>query len=328
MSVPPPVSRRTLLAGLALASPALRPGTARAQAAFPSRPVSLIVPFPPGGTTDITMRVLAEAASRQLGQNVVIENRPGAANTLGAAAVARARPDGYLLTQLPASAIRVQILQNLPYDVLRDFTPVAGITGYVYGAVSRRGRFPGGWRGLIEEARRRPGQLSYGSTGANGTPHVTLAEIFQREGVELTHVPFRGDADGAQALLGGHIDLMSGGSNLGSLVDGGQGDWLNIWNAQRLRRWPEAPTLVELGYPDMVVTSPYGIVAPAGLPPAVLRTLHDAFAAAARDPAHLAALERFEMPLEYRNSQDFGAYLHEAVARERRLIERLGLRAA
>ena len=324
--MPHTLPRRALLgAGLALPGLALS-GPALAQPRFPERPVSLICPFPPGGTTDVTMRALGEAAARRLGQNVVIENKPGAANTLGAATVARARPDGYLLTQLPSSAIRVQLLQNLPYDTLRDFTPILGVTGYSYVCIAKKGRFPGGWRQVVEEARRNPGKLSCGNTGANGTPHVTMAELFAKEGVQVEPVAFRGDADATQALLGGHIDLTAGGSGLGNLVDGGEAEFLHVWTAERLKRWPQAPTLKELGY-DMVVTTPYGLVGPAGMDPAVVRILHDAFAAAVQDPAHLAVLERYDMPVEYRNSADYGAFLRETVAKEAALIQRLGLRA-
>ncbi len=323
--MPQDLTRRTLL-GTGLALPALAALPARAQPRFPERPVTLICPFPPGGTTDVTMRVLAEAAGRRLGQNVVVDNRPGAANTLGAATVARARPDGYLLSQLPASAIRVQLLQRLPYDTLRDFTPVLGVTGYTYVCIAKKGRFPGGWRQVVAEARANPGKLSCGNTGANGTPHVTIAELCAKEGVQIEPVAFRGDGDSSQALLGGHIDLTAGGSGLGALVDGGQAEFLHVWTARRLTRWPQAPTLMDLGY-GMAVTTPYGLVAPAGLDPAVLHTLHDAFAAAVQDPAHLAVLEKYDMPVEYKDSAAYAAFLRETVAREQALIERLGLRA-
>ena len=313
--------RRALLGSL-LAAPAL----AQAQSAFPARPISLIVPFPPGGTTDVVMRALAEGASRHLPQQVIVDNKPGAANTLGAATVARARPDGYLLTQLPASAIRVQLLQKLPYDSLRDFTPVVSVTGYTFMVVAKAGRFPNGWPDFIAEARRRPGQLAFGSTGANGTPHVTIAELAEKEGIELIHAPFRGDADGSQALLGGHIDIMAGGSGLGALADGNQAAILNVWNAERLPRWPSAPTLRELGY-DMVVTTPFGIVAPAGLDPAATRILHDAFAAAQKADEFRALLSRYDMPDEYRDSAGYAADIRATVAREEALIRRLKLTA-
>jgi len=314
-------SRRLLMAA-ALAAPAV----ARAQAGFPAKPISLIVPFPPGGTTDVTLRALAEGASRRLPHGVIVDNRPGAANTLGAAMVARARPDGYLLTQLPASAIRVQLLQKLAYDTLKDFTPVLCVTGYSYVTIAKAGRFPGGWADFVAEAKRRPGELSYGSTGVNGTPHVTMAELAAKEGIEVIHVPFRGDADGSQALLGGHIDVMAGGSGLGALVDGGEASFMHVWNAERLSRWPQAPTLNELGY-DMVVTTPFGIVAPAGLDPAITRILHDAFAASAHSDAFRAVLARYDMPDEYRDSAGYAELLRETVAREQALIRRLNLTA-
>ncbi len=318
---PSALPRRALLGGL-LATPML----AKAQPAFPARPVSLIVPFPPGGTTDVVLRALAEGASRHLPQQVIVDNKPGAANTLGASAVARARPDGYLLTQLPASAIRVQLLQRLAYDTLRDFTPILSVTGYTFMAIAKAGRFPNGWADFVAEARRRPGQLAFGSTGANGTPHVTMAELAAKEGIEVIHAPFRGDADGSQALLGGHIDVMAGGSGLGALADGNQATILNVWTAERLARWPTAPTLKELGY-GMVVTTPFGIVAPAGLDPAVTRILHDAFAAAQKSAEFRALLTRYDMPDEYMDSATYAADLHKTVAREEALIRRLNLTA-
>jgi len=314
--------RRALLAAALMA-----PAAAHAQAqGFPNKPISLIVPFPPGGTTDIAMRALAEGASRHLPQPIIIENKPGAANTLGAAQVARARPDGYLLTQFPASAIRVQILQKLSYDPIKDFTPIICVTGYPFVVAAKAGRFPGGWKGFVEEARRNPGKMSYGSTGANGTPHVTMAQLMQREGLELTHVPFRGDADGAQALLGGHIQLMAGSTSLGGLVDGGQAEFVNVWTAERLSRWPNAPTLREQGY-DMVVTTPFGLVAPAGLDPAITRILHDAFQKAMKDPQFVAMLDRYNMVSEYRDSATYASFLQEMVKQEEDLVRRLGLQS-
>lgn len=313
--------RRAILAGAVAA-----PSVVQAQTVnFPTRPITLIVPFPPGGTTDISMRALAEAAAKLLGQPIVIENKPGAANTLGAAQVARARPDGYTLTQFPASAIRVQILQRLPYDTLRDFTPVICVVGYPFVVAAKAGRFPNGWRSFVEEARANPGKLTFGSTGANGTPHVHLAELCQREGLEVTHVPFRGDADGSQAMIGGHIDLMAGSTSMAGLVEGGQAVFVQTWTPQRLRRFPDVPTLIDLGY-NKVVTTPFGIMAPAGLPAPVTARLHEAFAAAMQDPGFIEMRDRYEMLPEYRNSADYAALLREMVQQETALIEQLGLR--
>ena len=318
-------TRRALLGVSAAALAGAQAGRARAQA-FPNRPVTVIVPFPAGGTTDAQMRALATLASRELGQTVLVDNRPGAGSTLGPTLVARARPDGYLLTQLTAPAIRLQYMQPMSYDVLKDFTPVIHLTGYLFGVVVRADGPWRSWADFITDARRRPGAITVGNTGANGTPHVTMMQLEEREGVRFTHVPFRGEADGTQAFLGGHVDALATGSGIGRLVDEGKARWLNIWTARRSGRWPEVPTLVELGYPDMVVTSPYGLVGPAGMDPAVTRRLHDAFAAHIRSAEHTAVLERLDMELDHRDSAAYAAFLREQAQREQELVRRLNLR--
>ncbi len=319
----PIITRRAVLgAAAALAAQAVH-----AQERFPSRPVTLIVPFPAGGSTDVQMRALAEAATRRFGQTFIIENRPGAGSTLGAAAAARARPDGYTLAQLTLPAIRLAYIQRMPYDPRKDFTPVIHLTGYLFAIAVRADSPYRTWRDLVEDARRRPGEVRLGNTGANGTPHLTLVDLAEREHLEVVHVPFRGEGDAIPQLLGGHIEAVAAGSNAGQLVDEGKLRFLNVWTRERSRRWPDVPTLVELGYPDMVVTSPYGLVGPAGMDPAVVRVLHDGLKDALFDPAHRAVLERLDQPLEYLSSADYARYLVETIEMEQRRIDRMGLRA-
>ncbi len=310
-----------------LAAPLVLPaGTLRAQSRFPDRPITIIVPFTAGGSTDIAMRALAEAATRRFGQTVLVENRPGAGSTLGPAAVARARPDGYLLTQLPASAVRVTMLQSMAFDVLRDFTPVIHLTGYLFGlVVPVNARWPN-WAAFVAEARANPGKITVGNAGINGSPHVGMLELCARENIEVTHVPYRGEAESTQAMLGGHVDAAATSSLGGVLVTEGRGRWLNIWAAQRSRRWPDTPTLQELGYQGLVISSPYGLVAPPGLDPAVLRSLHDGLKEAMHDASHLAVLDRFDMAPDYKDSAGYAAFLRELVAYERDVVTRLNLR--
>src|SRR5919199_1948424 len=139
---------------------------------FPDRPITVLVPFPPGGATDVQMRALAEAATRHFGQTVLTENRPGAGSTLGAAAVARAKPDGYLVAQMTLPALRLPFMQRMPYDPRRDFTPIIHLTGYTFGVLVRADGPYRTWRDLVEDARRNPGKHRWGNTGANGTPHL------------------------------------------------------------------------------------------------------------------------------------------------------------
>jgi tripartite-type tricarboxylate transporter receptor subunit TctC len=315
--------RGALAAPLVLAAPSV----ARAQGErFPSRPITIYVPFPPGGATDVQMRAFAEAATRHMGQTVLVENRPGAGSTLGAAAVARARPDGYTVTQMTLPALRLPWMQRMPYDPRTDFTPILHLTGYLFGVLVRADGPYRTWRDLVEDARRRPGELRIGNTGANGTPHLTMIDLAEREGLDVVHVPFRGEGDAIPQLIGGHIEAQAAGSGAGNLVDEGRLRFLNVWSRERSPRFPSVPTLIELGYRDMVVTSPYGLCGPAGMDPGVLRTLHDGFRAALHDPAHLAVLQRLDQPVEYLDSAGYARFMAETIEMERRRVERLGLR--
>ncbi len=317
------IMRRGVL-GAALAAPFVR--GAAAQERFPNKPITILVPFTPGGATDVQMRSFAEAATRHFGQTVLVENRPGAGSTLGAAAVARARPDGYLVAQITLPVLRLPHMQRMPYDVTKDFTPIIHLTGYLFGVlVSASGPYQT-WQDLVADARRRPGQVRIGNTGANGTPHLTMVDLATRENIEVIHVPFRGESEAAPQLLGGHIEAQAAGSGIGQLVDEGRLRMLNVWVRERSPRWPTVPTLIELGYENMVVTSPYGLAAPAGLDPAVTRALHDGFKAALYDPAHLATLRRLDQPVEYLSSEDYARNMLETYEAERQRVERLGLR--
>lgn len=318
-----PITRRAAL-GATLAVPFLR--GAAAQERFPNRPITIYVPFPAGGATDVQMRSFAEAATRHFGQTVLVENRPGAGSTLGAAAVARARPDGYTVSQMTLPALRLPHMQRMPYDVTKDFTPIIHLTGYLFAVVVRTESPYQTWQDLVADAKRRPGEVRLGNTGANGTPHLTLVDLAAREQIDIVHVPYRGEGDMTPALLGAHIEGGASGSGVGQLVDDGKLRFLNVWSRDRSPRWPSVPTLIELGYADMVVTSPYGLVGPVGMEPAVTRALHDGFKAALYDPAHIATLRRLDQPLEYLNTEDYAANMLATYEAERQRVERLGLR--
>lgn len=317
------ITRRSAI-GAALAVPFVK--GAAAQERFPNRPITIQIGFPPGGATDVQMRSFADAATRHMGQTVLIENRPGAGSTLPAANIARARPDGYTIGQMTLPALRLPHMQRMPYDVAKDFTPIIHLTGYLFAVTVRTESPYRTWQDLVADAKRRPGALRIGNTGANGTPHLTMVDLAAREGVEVVHVPFRGEGDLVPQLLGGHIEAGATGSGVGQLVDEGKLRFLNVWSRERSPRWPSVPTLLELGYQGMVVTSPYGLVGPPGLPADILRTLHDGFRAALNDPAHVATLRRLDMPLEYLDSAAYGRFMLETFEQERQRVDRLGLR--
>lgn len=311
------MKRRLFLS--ALATPAL------AQAPFPNRTITIQIAFPPGGATDVQMRSFCEAASRAFGQTVQVENRPGGGGTLPAANMRNARPDGYTLGQFALPAIRLPFMQRMSFNPRTDFTPIIHLTGYLFMVCVRAESPYRTWADLVADARARPGQLRMGNTGANGTPHLTLVDLAERENINLTHVPFRGEGDAVPALLGGHIEASGTGSGTLQLIAEGRLRALNVWSRNRSPKLPEVPTLGELGYQNMVVTSPYGVVGPLGMEPAIVRALHDGFRVAAHDPAHIATLARLDQPLEYLNSEDYAAFILRTADEEEARVRRLGL---
>lgn len=318
------INRRAALA-LPLAALAA-PRVVGAQERFPSRPITVLVPFPPGGATDVQMRAMADVATRVFGQSVIVENKPGAGSTLGASTVARAQPDGYTLTQMTLPCLRLPWMQSMPFDPRTDFTPIIHLTGYLFGVTVRADGPYKTWQDLVADARKRPGRVRIGNTGANGTPHLTMVDLAEREKLDVIHVPFRGEGDSVPQLLGGHIEALAAGSGAGQLVDEGKLRFLNLWSRERSERWPEVPTLVELGYQGMVVTSPYGLCGPAKMDPAVVKTLHDGLKTALFDPQHLAALKRLDQGVEYLDSAAYGRFMLEEIEMEKARVERLGLR--
>ena len=310
-------------AGLAsLARPAL------AQGRFPDRPIRMVVPWSPGGASDILMRSLSEAAGKRLGQTVVVENRSGAGGILGAQMVATARPDGYLLTQTPISIFRYpQMVARPPFDPMKDLTYVAQITGYLFGVAVRADAPWKDFRELIAYAKANPGKINYGTPGSGTSLHITMEQIAAVEGVEWTQVPFRGASENMQSLLAGNTQVCAETSAWAELVQSGQFRLLCVWSGERAKRFPDVPTLKEIGI-DIVSTSPYGVGAPAGLEPAVLRTLEEAFRDAAQDPAHVALLERYDMAPAVLGSADYTAAARKQYEEDGAMIRRLGLKAS
>ena len=309
------------LAALALAAPAVL-----AQA-FPSRPITLIVPWPAGGSTDRHLRVLAEAASKQLGQNVIVQNVPGGGGTTGPGTMAlTAKPDGYTIAQFPMGMLRIPHMQKTAWHPINDFSHIIGVTGYTFGFVVRSDSPYKTFTDFIDAARKQPGKIDFGSTGTGTSPHLLIEEVADAAKVELNHIPFKGNADLMQALLGGHVMSASDATGWDKFVDAGQMRLLVSFGEQRIKRWPNVPTAKELGY-KVVANSPYGLVGPKGMDPAVMKTLHDAFRKAMDDPKHVEVLEQLNQPVWYKGSADYAAWARETLVKEKVLIERLGLAA-
>jgi len=316
--------RRTLLG--ACASLVACPAFALAQAAsWPSRPITLIVPWPAGGQTDITMRILADLAGRQLAQSIVIDNKPGAAGTLVGPALRAAVPDGYVIGQLPLTLYRAPLQRKVPWDPLRDIKPVIQISGVTFGIVVPADSPFRNFGEMVAWGREHPGILTVGSTGVGSTAHLAMEDVLSREGVRYIHVPYKGTAD--QMLAVATKTLMVGVNSTGfaPYVETGKLRLLATFNAERSKRWPQVPTLRELGHPHAVYTSPYGIGAPAAVDRAIIRKLHDAFRTALFDPIHLQEIAKYDQEPEYLDTEDYGRFVQEVTARERQLLARLGI---
>ena len=311
------------LVGAALAAPVL---TARAQS-FPSKPIKLIIAFPAGGPTDITMRSLADGASKILGQTVIIDNKPGAGGTLPAQALQTSAPDGYTLAQIPLGVFRLPYTTNINWDPVKDISYVLNVTGYAFGLVVPIDSPLKNWAQFVAWAKANPGKLSYGSTGTLTSPHLTMELIAQKLGIELLHVPYKGSADLTQAIMGGQIMAAADSTGFAPLVESGKLRVLNTWGDQRLAKFPDAPTLKELGL-DLVQNSPFGIGAPRGTPADVVKRLHDAFKVVMEQDSYKAALARYDMVPIYMSSEAYKKFAQETFAREKALVEKLGLAKA
>jgi tripartite-type tricarboxylate transporter receptor subunit TctC len=309
---------------IAIALLALAAGTAFAQT-YPSRPITLIVPWPAGGSTDTHMRKLAELAGKNLGQPIIVENKPGFGGMLGPVQMAKgAAPDGYTLSQITVNAFRAPYLQKVDWDPLRDFTYIIGVSGYTFGMVVKSESPFRSFADVVAYAKANPGKFSYGSTGTGTSPHLLVEQLAQKAGVEFLHVPFKGNADSTQALMGGHVMAQSDATGWGKFVDAGTFRLLLTFGEQRAR-WG-APTAKELGY-DLVSVSPYGIAGPKGMDPRVVKTVHDAFKKAMDDPENHKVLQQLDQVYWYKSTEDYGKWAVETNAAEKALIERLGLTA-
>ena len=314
------VLRTVLAVGFALAA------SVGAQAQnFPARPVTLIVPWPAGGSTDVGMRALASAAEKHLGQPIVVENRPGGSGTLGPGQMAAtARPDGYTIAQIPITVFRFPFMTKTTFDPSTDFTYIIGVSGYTFGVVVRDDAPWKSFQDLTADAKSNPGKINYGTPGAGTSLHITMEQIARQQGIKWTHVPFKGNAESMNALLGGHIHVVADSSGWAQLVNAGRFRLLVTWGVARTKNWPDVPTLREIGI-DMVSNSPFGIAGPKGMDPKIVRVLHDAFKKGLEEPSYAAAVANLDQELFYLSSEDYQKFAMRQIEEARRFITELGL---
>ena len=325
MALHTPTRRGFGQASLAAAASIALPALAQTQA-FPNKPIRLICPWPAGGSTDGVMRSMADSAGKALGVQMIIDNKPGASGMLGPNELVNAKPDGYTLSQLTIGVLRLPHMQKMQFDPMKDFTYIACLTGYTFGIVVKADSSIKSVKELVDFAKANPDKFSYGSTGNGTTPHLAVEEFASKAGIKLQHVPFKGSSDGLQALLGGHVMSHSDATGWGPQVEAGTLRLLATYGSKRTKRWPNVPTLNELGY-DTLADSPFGIGGPKGMDPAITARLHDAFKKTLEDPAVLATFEKYDQSVIYLNTADYTKFARDNYVKEKAVIERLGLTA-
>lgn len=301
------------------------PAIAQSAAEFPTKPITLIMSWPAGTGIDMWHRAMADAASKTLGQPVIVDNRTGAAGTLGPAQMAaNAKPDGYTISHIPITIFRFPFMQKTTYDPLQDFSYIVHLSGFMFGVGVKVDSPFKTFNDMIEFARANPGKLTYGTPGAGTSLHLGMEQIAAKAGVKWTQVPFKGGPETWAALEGGHVMAAAEGAGWWPHVDAGKVRVLSLWTEKRNPRLPDTPTLKELGFP-FVFDSPFGIAGPKGMDPAIVKKLHDAFKEAMSDPKAMEIQKRYDYATRYMNSADYTKFVREQVDEQRQVIDALGL---
>ena len=306
------------LAGVTAASPA-RANT------FPSKPITLILPFPPGGSFDPILRALCNAAAQDLGQPIVLMHKPGGGGVTGTATLATmTESDGYTLSVMHNSVIRQPLLMKTAWNPLTDFSYLIGLAGLSTGvAVAADAK----WQTLPEllaGAKARPGAISWGNVGAISVNRIYAERLAKAAGARFNMIPFKGGSEAFQALLGHHLDVY-GDPGFGPMAVSGKVRLLASFTEQRLKRWPQVPTVKELGH-DLVVESAIGLVAPKNLDAAIATRLHAAFRKAADDSEYRRMLDEFDLTPHYRPAQAYRAYAEAQMVKEKTMLDESGFK--
>ena len=314
---PQPFRRGLLAATLAACAAILIPASPAAAADWPERPITLVAPFTPGGTTDIVARAVAMQLQQQLGQPVVVENKPGAGGTVGAGIVARAKPDGYtlLLANVGHTAAGV-LYKNLPYDFERDMTQITTVANVPNVLVVARNLPVNNVREFLDYAKAHAKEINYGSAGIGTTQHLSAELLKKQTGMQALHVPFKGAAPMMTDLIGGRLTFaVDSAASAAAQINGGGVKPLAVTSLQRTRFLPDVPTLDESGVPGYQMTTWYSLAAPKGLPPAIVDRIWRAVQASMDDPVMRKALEGMAAEPGGMEPAKFQDFVHQETVR-------------
>ena len=295
-----------------------------AQEKYPAKPITLTIGYGAGGGTDVSTRPLANAASKILGQPIIVVNKPGGATAVAMAALKNEKPDGYNIGTLGAGGFLAPFTRKVNYDVLKDFTPIMQFAIFQYGLVVRSDSPWKTFKEFIDYAKANPGKIRYSTAGAGTPQHLVMERLAIKENIKWTHIPFPGGPQAIAALLGGHVEVSSQTTEWKKHVEAGTLRLLAVYGEKRMTDFPNAPTLLELGY-DITAPSLISIVGPKGLSPQVVETLHSAFKKAMEDPDFIRVSRQMDQPPVYRGPEELGKHVVKMNEEVGSLIRKLGL---
>jgi len=298
--------------------------TSSVSAEYPDKPINCIVSFEAGGTTDIAARSMCDLASKILGQPMVVMNKTGGTGSVGLASVKKEKPDGYNIVIVAGGIFISQHMRQLPFDILKDFTPIIQFAEYPTPVLVRDDSPWKTFKELVEYAKTNPGTIKYGTSGSGSIFHLAMETFALKEGIKWTHIPFKGGHPATMALLGGHIEVMVTPTDFKAFVRAGQLRFLSSFGQSRLPSFPEIPTWRELGY-NIEMIHPAGWLGPKGLPKVVVDKLHGAFKEAIENPEFKRVMKDLEFPILYRNPEDLARQMKELTDYYGKLVKQAGL---
>ena len=300
-------------------------GTPVIAAEYPTKPISLVVPYPAGGSTDVTGRVLATAVKKYLNQPVIVENKGGGGGTVGPNLVIAKPPDGYTIGIMASTTVTISWhMGKCNFNPIDDVNHIMRYTGYLYGFVVRADSPWKTFHDYVKHVKANPDKVTYGTTGVGTGPHLAMEQISFLTGMKMTHVPYKGGAECNSALLGGHVDSVSDSTSWGPLVDAGKFRLLVVYTATRSARYPNVPTLKELGI-DMVFPSPLEIMGPKALPKAIVQKVQESFKKALDDPDYQEVLKKYDMATTYLDSADCEKAVRKEAEDLKKIVMQLGM---
>ncbi len=291
-------------------------------AAYPDRPITLIVPFPPGGSTDVVARILANKASALLGQKMIVENRPGAGTVIGSNLVAKSAADGYTLLMGNTSfTVNASLLKTLPYDTVKDFTPIVFIASHPGAFLAQAQKPYKTFKEFVDYTKAHPDVVVYSSAGVGSWPHLSMAMLANTVGLNMLHVPYQGTGPAKADLIAGRVDVkIEGYVTSKDMVQDGRLNVLAVTGAKRAAYLPDVPTVAELGYPGYESTYWLGILGPAGMRAEVIATLEKVFLEICADPAFVKDLTDRDIDVQGLPAKDLRIEIDKQIAKWKQVI--------